>query len=246
MLRHVTTILAALLIAVAPSARAQSSRPQFEVASVKAAKPSDTGFMDTTPGRFVATGIPLRILLKEAYDLMDAQIDGGPDWINGDLWNVEGKAAPGETDESKITKMVQSLIEERFQLRFHRETRELPVYELTIPKGGPKMKVSANPGTPHGRMGRGSIEGTNFTVEILVKVLAHELDRPLIDKTALTGKYDMKLQWSREFDRSGNAPAPDQPGLFTALQEQLGLKLESSKGPVEVLVIDFVSKPTEN
>jgi uncharacterized protein (TIGR03435 family) len=90
--------------------------------------------------------------------------------------------------------MVQSLIEERFQLRFHRETRELPAYELTVPKGGPKMKLSANPDTPHGRMARGSIEGTSLPVETLITVLAQELDRPLIDKTGLTGKYDMKLQ----------------------------------------------------
>jgi uncharacterized protein (TIGR03435 family) len=149
---------------LARSQTALGQKPKFEVASVKA-NLSGNGFLDTTPGRFIATGVPLRRLLREAYNLIDAQIAGGPGWINADSWDIEGKAPAGDADASQIKEMDQSLIEERFQLKFHRETRELPIYELTVSKGGTKMKVSANPSPPRGRMGRGSIEGTGWSTE---------------------------------------------------------------------------------
>lgn len=110
--------------------------------------------LGTTPGRFVGTGVPLRMLLREAYALVDAQIFGAPSWINADRWDVEGKASAGDVPQAQMMEMVQSLIEERFQLKF-RETRELPVYELTVSKGGAKKRISANPNPPRGRMGRG-------------------------------------------------------------------------------------------
>jgi len=220
----------------------QTQKPSFDVASVKP-NLSGNGFMDTTPGRFIATGVPLRMLLREAYSLMDAQIVGGAGWINSDRWDVEGKVNADNQETSHTREMVQSLIEDRFQLKFHHETRDLPVYELTVANGGTKMKLSANPNPPRGRMGRGNIEGTGWSVSNLIKFLSQTLDRPIVDKTNLKGLYDITLQWSPEL---GPAASPDQPGVFTAIQEQLGLKLQAIKGPVEVFVIDSVLKPTEN
>jgi uncharacterized protein (TIGR03435 family) len=200
----------------------------------------------------VATGVPLRMLITEAYSVRDFQIVGGPGWMNTDRWDVEGKPKTEVSADSQTALMVQSLIEERFQLNFHRETRELPVYELTVAKGGTKMKLSAATQS-RGRMGRGGIEGSGWSLANFIKFLSQQFDRSLIDKTDLKGIYDIKLQWSPGLRGAGpvqpGAQPPartDQPDIFTAIQEQLGLKLESSKGPVEVIVIDSVQRPTEN
>jgi uncharacterized protein (TIGR03435 family) len=174
--------------------------------------------------------------------------------------------------------MVQSLIEDRFQLKMHREIKELPVYELLVAKSGLKMKLSADQSpealqesgskppplpqrggpAPRGvlRMGRGSLETNGAPVSNFILGLSQQLGRPVIDKTGITGFYDIKLQWTPELGQGqvapgGSEPAPPPPdisgpSIFTAIQEQLGLRLESSKGPVEVLVIDSVQKPTEN
>jgi uncharacterized protein (TIGR03435 family) len=174
--------------------------------------------------------------------------------------------------------MVQSLLEDRLQLKIHRETRELPVYELLVAKGGSKMSLSADqspekppePGSPplsmpqrgapapRGmmKMGRGSLETNGVPISNFIMGLSQQLGRPVIDKTGLKGFYDIKLQWSPELGQGlfapGSAePAPPPsdasgPSIFTAIQEQLGLRLESAKGPVDVLVIDSVQKPTEN
>jgi uncharacterized protein (TIGR03435 family) len=261
-----------------------SSKPTFEVASIKPNTGVGGSFLGTQPGgRFIATGIPLQMLLREAYRVRDFQILGGPNWVNSDRWDVEGKAAEGSVtplagrpDPNRagpVELMLQSLIENRFQLRFHREMRDLPVYELTIAKGGLKMKLSADqspvqasgdnrPPLPgqlrrgQMRMGRGELEASARPLSDFIFFLSQQLDRALINKTDLKGLYDVKLQWSPGLGGTGLAgglgpgtppPLPtDQPELFTALQEQLGLKLESARGPVEVLIIDSVQKPAEN
>src|SRR5262249_34886608 len=136
--------------------------------------------------------------------------------------------------------MVQSLVESRFQLKFHRETKELPVYELTVAKGGPKIKASTEQGPGTRKAGRGEIELQAFPFATFTYLLARQLDHALIDKTNIKGNYDVKLQWNTELKTE---PPSDRPSIFTALPEQLGLKLESSKGPVQVLVIDSVQRP---
>jgi uncharacterized protein (TIGR03435 family) len=259
MLRNATIVLAAALIAVAPSVHAQLSRPQFEVISVKAN--AHSGFSPTTlqmaGSRFSTTGMPLRPLIMQFYGLRDFQILGGPAWINTDQWDIEAVADDGVNLQTvnfenpdkptPASLMVQSLIENRFQFRFHRETKELPVYELTVAKNGPKIKSSTGQGAATRKLGRGEIEIQAYPFATFAYLLARQLDHALIDKTNLKGSYDIKLQWNTEL-RAGAEPtsSSDRPSIFTALQEQLGLKLESSKGPVEVLVIDSVQRPSEN
>jgi uncharacterized protein (TIGR03435 family) len=159
---------------------------------------------------------------------------------------------------------IESLLEDRFQLKAHRETRDLPVYELVIAKSGLKMKRSADPppnSSFSGSLARRSLTGTAQPLGQLINFLAAELREPVIDKTGLMGLFDYALQWAADVNRGPvvtadrplptgtSSPTPEDvggPTIFTALQEQLGLKLESTKGPVEVLVIDSVQRPTEN
>lgn len=152
--------------------------------------------------------------------------------------------------------MLQSLIEERFKLRFHREMREFPVYELTVSKNGTKLKTAIEQGPPQAsdtKVGRGTIELKAQPMQNFVYWLSRQLDRPLIDKTNVKGIYDIKLIWTAELSSAPRGtpelqqtPPIDSVSIFSALTEQLGLKLESAKGPVEVLVIDSVQKPSEN
>jgi uncharacterized protein (TIGR03435 family) len=240
----------------------RGTKPSFEVASVKPHLSGDS-YMDGTPGgRFIASGIPLRMLITEAYNVRDFQVIGGPGWMNTDGWDIEARpkaedvGAPGAQDRGSV--MLQSLLEDRFQLRAHRETRELPVYALTVAKGGPKLKISSGvpAGLPRMRMSRGSLETYETPLGGIVRFLSREFDRLLIDRTNLQGLYDISLKWTPEQRRpaaDGGATAapqpalpPDQPSIFTALQEQLGLRVESTKAPVEVLVIDSVQKPSDN
>jgi len=238
-------------------------------------------------GRFTVTNATLKMVVGVAYRVRDFQIFGGPNWVSTDRWNIEAKAEEGSIPPparppdprvpDPLSLMAQSLLEERFQLKMHRETRELPIYELLVAKGGSKMKLSADqspempfksgspppmprPGEPAPRgmmrMGRGGLETNGASISNFVIGLSQQLGRPVIDKTGLAGFYDIKLQWTPELGQGPVPPAgseltpqsPDAsgPSIFTAIQEQLGLRLESAKGPVEVLVIDSVQKPTEN
>ena len=251
----------------APAASAQSNasgKKQFEVASIKPMEPAMGGMMrvemQMAPGgRFIAKGLTLRLLMQQAYGVRDFQITGAPAWASTDRYEINAKAEGGDIGRDAIRPLLQSLLEERFQLKMRRETKDAPVYELVTAKGGPKLKASeAGEGRDQVRMGRGFVQAQSATVASLANVLANQLGRSVVDKTGLTGRYDFKLEWTP--DESQNALVremrPDAPpaapldsagpSIFTALQEQLGLKLDNGKGPVEVLVIEKVEKPSEN
>jgi len=259
-----------------------ATRPSFEVATVKPSASTDNriAILGQPGGRFVATNATLKMLIGTAWRVRDFQISGGPGWAGTDRWNIEAKAeegaippAAGPPDPTVVPPlmlMLQSLIEDRFQLKIHRETKELPVYELVVARSGPKIKASEDQSPlsgappqrggpiPRGsmRMGRGDLEATGVPVSNFILGLSQQLGRPVIDKTGLKGLYDIKLQWTPEFGQGPVVPGgpepprppADAPGpsIFTAVQEQLGLRLESTKGPVDVLVIDSVQKPSEN
>jgi bla regulator protein BlaR1 len=254
------------------SAQPAANALTFEVASVRPSAPDTRGFINFLPGgglRVVA--IPLKTLITLAYDVRDFQVSGGPGWINSDRFDINARGEASDTTESgpaDLTKMtdeqrmananpakerLRNLPEERFQLAIHRETKEQQVYALVAAKGGLKVQESKE-AMGRMRMGRGMLHGEGVQPGFLATPISGQLSRPVIDKTGLTGKYDMDLKWTPDPSQSADVPFgplpppsdPNGPSIFTALQEQLGLRLESQKAPVETLVLDRVERPSEN
>ena len=270
-------------------AQAPERLPSFEVASVKENRSGeDRARMQTLPGgRLVVTNARLKGLIAEAFAMADPQslirfrILGGPDWIDSERYDINAKAstefqfsAGGPPRDMLL--MLRSLLEERFKLVTHRETRELPTYELVVARadgtlglrlrksdvdcdalfaarrgGAPPPPRQPNDPPPCGLMGgpARTIAG-GASMQQLATNLSVPLERLVVDKTGLTGRFAFELAWTPERMPTGTPPPgippidPNGPSLFTALQEQLGLKLEPAKGPVDVLVIDSVAHPT--
>ncbi|MBZ5632249.1 MAG: TIGR03435 family protein [Acidobacteriia bacterium] len=259
--------IAAAILAAGTLVHAQQQsapRPAFEVASIKPGDPNSQMFrIGSMPGgRFAANNASLKMLIQTAYDVRSHQISGGPNWLDSAKYDIDAKpdsATPipaGPAGGPQMRLMLQSLLEERFKLKLHRESKEEPVYELMVARGGPKLQKATDSLKQQQRglrMGRGQLTGTAAPMSILVTQLSQQLGRSVIDKTGLAGQYDFELKWTPDLGQSQGGPAdagpqPDPPGpsIFTAIQEQLGLRLESTKGPVDVLVIDYAEKPTEN
>ncbi|MBS1877554.1 MAG: TIGR03435 family protein [Acidobacteria bacterium] len=249
----------------APLGRAQSSGnapKEFEVASVKQMEPAMGGMMrveiQLPPGRFIAKGLTLRLLMQQAYGVRDFQIQGAPGWATTDRYEINAKTGEGPISRDDLKPMLQALLADRFKLALRRETKESSVYELVVAKNGPKLTESEGGRGDQVRMGRGFVEAHGAAPPTIANFLANVLGRAVIDKTGLTKRYDFKLEWTP--DDSQNAmvrqahpdapPAPPAdnsgPSIFTALQEQLGLKLENAKGPVDLLIVEKVEKPTDN
>jgi bla regulator protein blaR1 len=283
-----------MAVAVPVSSQAsQEARRTFEVVSIKSntSGPGPTMLGPQPGGRFVATNASARMLLRLAYrPMQDYQILGGPGWIGSDRFDVEAKAN-GTLTIDELAGAVQSMLQDRFQLQAHHESRELPIYVLTVGKDGAKLKSvdpppprdpnapapapppppppPGGPGSPGNTsfapppgammMGPGMVSASAVSMTQVVTLLSQLLGRPVIDKTNLKGFFDLKLQFAPDSAPGGPlgpgpgppiAPAagasdPSGPSIFTAIQD-LGLKLDSTKGPVDVLVIDSVQKPTEN
>jgi uncharacterized protein (TIGR03435 family) len=213
--------------------------------------------MQIRPGKdsFTMTGASLKLIIQNAYDLQDYQIEGAPAWINSARFDIFAKMDAPSTEyppagatsqeweaEQKLEEVrLQSLLADRFKLRVHKGTKELPTYDLVVAKGGPRLEKSTeNKGF---RTGRGEFICSDSSMEDFTSLLSGILSRTVLDKTGLTGGYKFSLKWTPDEPPNPNA---DLPGIFTALQEQLGLKLVSAKGPVEVLSIDHVEMPSQN
>lgn len=190
-------------------------------------------------------------MLRTAYRLQRSQIVGTPDWVKTEHFDGDGVCdVIGEPNRSQVQSLMRKLLAERFGLRAHHEEREMAVYALTVAKAGPRMEPSkADPNGMTGDVG-GNDNGrqvrtyTNVSMSDLAPMLQFHVDRPVVDRTGIRGRYDFKLQWTVD---QVDAAAPDAPpGLFTAIQEQLGLKLEPVKAPADVLVIDAVQRPGAN
>ena len=234
--------------------KVQGNQLAFEVASVKPSTPGGRGGgIRPMPGgqTYIATNVPLRLMIKVMYRINDSQIVGGTDWMDTDLWDVEAKAErPSSVDQ--LHEMFQTLFAERFKLRFHRERKEIAAYVLSVDKSGSKLKVSDSkepfdiPIKPGDRPGKSV--GTRVPMEYLCFYFAQLLNVPVVDQTGLDGFYDFTLELPAPAPllTPGPAPAADGPDLFAAIRQQLGLKLESRKAPVEVFVIDHVERPTNN
>ena len=240
------------LTALAASAAFAQAGPTFEVASVKRAAggtgPGDIPRnMDANPGHFAMYNVPLRYVLEWAYNLKDYEISG-PDWIKSEeRYDIVAKAA-SPVPADKLRLMVQALIVERFRMKSHMETRETSCYVLMPGKGPAKLKEAPADGTPSLSGGPTGATFHNQPVSRFTFMLTRRLDRPVLDQTNLKGVYDFTIDLSG-LGFGGNPPPAEStgPSIFTAVQNDLGLKLEARKQPVDILVIDSVKKiPVEN
>jgi uncharacterized protein (TIGR03435 family) len=242
-------------------APAQNALPEFDVAAIHPhnPQPHERSHIVDSSGRFTTINVDLKTIIQWAYDLPQSRIVGGPSWLGSARWDIEAKADnaldmqkdyDSAAARQQKRQMVQALLAERFHLTAHRETRELPIYDLVITKDGPKFTATKADGSRFDRSnGRIAVEGGDNTVAVLAEQLAETLGRVVVDKTGIEGRYKIAVTWTPD-DRAAppsSAAADDSgPSIFTALQEQLGLKLESDKGPVEVLAIDNAAMPSEN
>lgn len=244
-----------------PKPMAADANPIFEVATIKPSKPDTPGRAFRVNGRrFMTINTSLNNLISFAYGLHDRQITGGPAWMESDKYDLEAKPdGEGQPSQAQWMTMVQKLLADRFKLTFHRDKKELSVYAIVVAKTGSKLTKSD--GDPNGLpslffRGLGVLPARNATMTDFAGVMQTAvLDRPVVNQTGLSGRFDFVLTWTPdEFQFGGlgvkipapadNAAAP--PDLFTAVQQQLGLKIESTKAPVDVLVIDHVEKPAGN
>jgi uncharacterized protein (TIGR03435 family) len=248
--------------------------PTFETASIKPTPPdAQCGMIRNMPGGTLRIDcITLKGMLLYAYDVQDFQLLGGQGWVETERWNIMAKPGSGETPQegpAEFEKMndaqrrramevgrlrLQALLAERFQVSLRHEKREQTVYALTVAKNGPKMKEAENQASAGFlRRGRGVIEGRGALMDTVAQFLAIDMRRPVTNETGLTKHYDFKLEWTPDSPVSsdgaaGTPAAVSAPGptVFTALEEQMGLKLESRKGPVEMLIIERAERASEN
>ena len=239
-------------------AAAQPSKPAFEVASIRPSPPGEGGrdwgpqSTETTPGNLTIRNTRLADSIRWAYNVQPYQVVG-PSWMNDVRFDISAKAA-SPVPESELRLMLQALLADRFKLALHQETREMPVLLLTVNKSGHKLQETTTEGTPTFKTGKMNLTGAGASVSQMTEFLSREIRIPVLDQTGLTGKYNYFLDIGsfvtddirRNMPRDG--PPLEAPGIISqALQEQLGLKLNSSKAPITVLVIDRIEKePTEN
>jgi uncharacterized protein (TIGR03435 family) len=255
-----------------------AARPKFEVASIRLhANADNKSYVQALQGKLVITNFSLKQLIVFAYDFPSNQVSGSQAWMDSDRYDIQAKAVANSSVKEEEGPMLQALLEERFNLKVHRDTAERPVYELTVEKGGVKMQrskegsctpysVDSQPPLPVAgaprpvfcdfpRFGAGgqnrTLDGSGVSMGKLAGSLSRfGLDRPVIDETGLAGGFDLHLKWAIEVPVSATElSTTDEPvgfSIITALKEQLGLKLESAKGPVEILVVDHVERPSEN
>lgn len=240
------------------------AKPELVVSTIKPARPgAPRGGYGFRGQDVTATNETVNWMIKLAYNVHANQISGGPSWLDSERYDVEGKPdTPGQPSRDQMKLLFQQLLVERFQLRFHIEKRELAVYALEVLKTGPKITVSNGdpndfPGIGFGREpGVISLVGRNTGLNGVANGLqSNILDRPLVDRTGLTGRYDFTLRWTPDPTQWANfgVPATANPGdldpppdIFTAFQQQLGLKLQPTRALVDVMVIDRVEKPSPN
>jgi uncharacterized protein (TIGR03435 family) len=221
----------------------------FEVASVKPGRPGDargSTFQFTPGGGLKVTNGTLKGIIETAYDVRDFQIAGGPGWLSSQPWDISARSA-SDDGINETRRRLQALLAQRFQLKVHRETKELAAYALTVAKSGPKLLEGVSANTPAGvRRGCGQMTGIRASMANLALYLSRQLERPVLDRTGLSGRYDFQLDWAPD-SSACSAPANDDgPSIFTALQEKLGLRLESTKSPMEIIVVDYAEKADDN
>ncbi len=246
---------------LAAAQKALAASPVFEVSAVRVNRSGDSESRSNFKnGRFTATNVLLKNVMEySAFGIPEARIVGGPSWLGSARFDIEAKLDAevarqldklgSEQRQAEIHAAVQQLLADRFRLVFHWETREMPVYALMVAKKGPLLREAAKPNSGTSS-GDGELTAHGITMDDLARTLTQELSRELgrvvVDRTGMTRKYDLTLKWTPESVTDSGVPGDAPLSIFTAMQEQLGLKLESSKGPVQVLVIDNLQMPAEN
>ncbi len=229
-------------------ARCQPAQ-RFEVASIRptqVATGAGTSVNLFEGGRIKIVNEPVKLLIRQAFKLQDAQIAGGPAWLDSDRYDIEAKTGtPGKLTPGQIGPLMQNLLAERFNLKFHRESREMRALTLVVAKNGPKLKPAAEGEETGSKTSSGPREShliaTATSMELLAAYVGNRLNQIVVDRTGLSGNYDFALDWSP--DETSDSPLPS---LTTALQQQLGISVQPQKAQVAVLVIDSLARPTEN
>jgi uncharacterized protein (TIGR03435 family) len=257
---NITTAVPLALIMSASALLAQSE-PAFEVASLRPSQGIVNGEnMRTTPGTLTVEGSSMNHLLEWAYGIQESQIQGSPDWFRDTRFTISAKA--GDTaDDDRLRLMLRTLLAQRFGLKVHHELKDLPTFELTLAKGGPrfhesgpkdasKFLESTTTGDPQFSKDKGGLTAQRVTMAQIADALSEPLQRQVLDKTGLKGRYDFRIDITAYMSPGGDGSQPQLDPIaliFNALQGQLGLKVEAGKDKVDVLVIDAVNRtPTEN
>src|SRR5215472_10010848 len=220
----------------------------FDIASIRSHAPDDARFLVHMPtnGQFSASGVAVKLVMMLAFDLQESQIVGGPDWLSTEKWDIDAKRDDQDRHSPEETRgMLQKLLADRFMLRMHRETQQRPAYVLTIAKGGPKFQPVREEKSTNIHVTASSVRLESGDMARLAQVLATSLGRPVVDRAGLGERYDLFLEWDDAPVAQGGvpgldtsaAPGRDHGSLFTAIQDQLGLRLEPQRAPVEVIVI---------
>jgi len=237
--RGAALIVAAAFSGVVVAQRPDSPTSTFEAASVKLHVTSginERSGIEESPGAVRVENLPLRALIETAYGVRDYQFSG-PGWLGTERYDVMAKPPAGFT-HAQLQQLLQALLTDRFKLRAHHESKEMGIFELRVAQSGLRLQESAGPRTFFTAR-PALISGTRVSMRELAGAFSRLLDREVIDQTSLSGVYDVKVQWTPD-----SATGDLGVSLFTAVQEQLGLKLESTKGRVDVIVVDHVERPT--
>lgn len=238
---------------------APGAKPGYEVATIKPSQPDEQRAVQVVGARLVTRATSLVDLMMFAYGVHPSQIANGPEWMKAEKFDVVIQPnLPGRPSTAQMRSIVQQVLRDRFKLEFHHAQRELPVYRLVAVKGGPKLAATTKDEQVSNTAAVGFAPGrlmvSNATMGEFASLMQRyvRLERPIVDHTGIAGKYDFKLDWTPDFSQlDGTKPQPmkgdaNAPSLYTAIQEQLGLKLEAAKEPAEVFVIDHVETPSEN
>jgi uncharacterized protein (TIGR03435 family) len=231
---------------------AADAHPSYEVATIKPSDPEDQNSGFEMDGRqLFIENESVESMIAAAYGVHPKQIVDAPDWCRKEQWNVKGVPdLPGTPSWPQYQEMIQKLLADRFGLKFHRAKRDLSIFAITVANGGPKLTASKGDlngmrdQTSNGNGVEVTYRFTNNSIADFADGMKGYLDRPVVDETGIKGKFDFVLEWTKDGAVNPDPKAP--PGLFTAVQEQLGLKIEPKKGPAEVLVIEHVERPSAN
>lgn len=248
MRKYQSLFVVSAVVMIAGVFRATAQEPTaFEVASIKKSATTIGPWSTQHPpgGRFSGQNLSAKRLILQAFNLeaTNFQLAGTPGWTTAESYDINAKIESSDViGPERLQVLLQSLLADRFKLVYHRETKELPVYALSVVKGGAKLQSAAEPqGRQIENWGKDHLNALNVPIAEFARVLQQQLGRVVVNEAGISGAFDFRLTWTPDGSLDGTGPS-----IFTALQEQYGLRLESRKGPVEMIVVDHIERPTED